>query len=161
MIAATAKPQSARIDAAAMAEFIDRMHAACLTVNCLPGDGPKGFFSTWPAYRHTWWDWGNEVSMRSDADIARRLLTPPDFTPTPRQVTECLPLLALLNGVERETRMIIAMRAKQEWWMASGLPAFGGWRAIASVVGKSDWTCRNYHYETMRKAFFAMPEGSL
>src|SRR5690606_7060774 len=33
-----------------------RLHRACLTSACLPGDGPKAFFSTGPRYKLDWYD---------------------------------------------------------------------------------------------------------
>lgn len=121
-----------------------RLHDACLTVACLPPDGPRGFFSTWPAYRLEWWDEGNEASKLSDADIARRLLKPPRFTPTPRQVDDCLPALALLDGVTRTERRVVAARAVQLWNDLDG-----GWRAVGRACGVSHTAARRLHWSAM------------
>ena len=130
-------PSAADLDA-----ITDRIHTACLTIACLPGDGPRTTFSTWPAYRHDWWDWGNEASRLSDEDIARRLLKPPRFTPTPRQVDDALPALALLDGVDRTTRLVVAARAAQLWYDLDG-----GWRAIGRAAGTSHEAARRKHWQ--------------
>lgn len=135
----------------ALGAVIERVHIAALTVAALLGDGPRGFFSTWPAYRHTWWDEGNEISKRSDADIARRLIAPPRFFPTPRQIDDCLPTLALLDGFAPSTgdsaakaRRIISKRAHQAWYGENG-----GWRAIGADCGVSHTAARKIHWSAM------------
>ena len=125
------RASAAAIDLAAVkAELISRLHIAALTIQALPGDGPKGPYTLWPAYRHTWWDEGNEASKLSAADITRRLITPPRFFPTARQIDDCLPTLALLDGGRPIWRRIVSARAHQEWY---DLP--GGWRAIGADCG--------------------------
>lgn len=115
------------------AEIISRLHTACLTIQALPGDGPKGPYTLWPLYRHTWWDEGNEASKLSAADITRRLIAPPQFYPTAKQIDDCLPALALLDGVEPIQRRVVSARAHQLWY---DIP--GGWRAIAADCGVSN-----------------------
>jgi hypothetical protein len=110
------------------AEIINRLHAAALTIQALPGDGPKGPYTLWPAYRHTWWDEGNEASKLSAADITRRLIEAPRFYPTPKQIDDCLPTLALLDGGEPIWRRIVSARAHQLWYDEPG-----GWRGIAAA----------------------------
>lgn len=134
-------PALAAPDAATVEAVETRLHAACLTVACLPPDGPRGFYSTWPAYRLEWWDAGNEASQLSDADIARRLLTPPRFSPSPRQVDDCLPTLALLDGVTRLERRVVASRAVQLWNDLDG-----GWRAVGRACGVSHTSARRMHW---------------
>jgi hypothetical protein len=119
-----------------------RVHRACLTVARLPGDGPRGFFSTWPAYRQSWWDWGNEESRLSDADIARRLLRPPPFVPTAQEIDDCLPALDLLRCVSRPMRIVVSAYAVQEWYALKG-----GWRAIGRAAGVSHTTARRLHWQ--------------
>lgn len=142
-----AKP--AQIDPAIIkAQLIERIHIACLTVQCLPGDGPKGTYTLWPAYRHTWWDEGNENSKLSAADITRRLITPPRFFPTPKQIDDCLPTLALFDGAPALWRRVVSARAHQDWY---DLP--GGWRAIGADCGLSHTNARK-HY--LRAISFAL-----
>lgn len=134
-----AAPNAKQIEA-----VTDRIHAACLTVCVLPSDGPRGFFSTWPAYRLDWWDEGNEASKLSDSDIARRLLKPPRFVASPKQIDDCLPALRLLDGLSRTERRVIASRASQLWNDADG-----GWRAVGRTAGVSHTTARRLHWGAM------------
>jgi hypothetical protein len=135
----------------ALNAIMERVHIAALTIEAHPGDGPKGFFTTWPAYRHIWWDEGNELSKRSDADIARRFLAPPRFYPTARQIDDCLPALALLDGFAPssgasagQARRIINRRAHQLWY-----GEHGGWLAIGADCGVSHTTARKIHWSAM------------
>jgi hypothetical protein len=130
-----------------IAAMTDRIHTACLTVASLPGDGPRTAYTAWPAYRHDWWDWGNEASRLSDNDIARRLLAPPRFTPTPKQVDDCLPALRLLDGVDRTTRLVVSTRAVQLWYAPHR-----GWRDIGRAAGCSHESARRKHWAAMVSA---------
>lgn len=132
----------------AVQSIMHRIHTACLTVACLPNDGPRAYVSAWPAYSHEWWDWGNEASQLSDCDIARRFLRPSPFTPSPHQVDDCLPALALLDGCDRQTRIIIAARASQLWsWPDRG------WRDVARVAKCSHESARQKHWRAMVLAY--------
>lgn len=150
----------ARIDLGAeFAAIIDRIHTACLTVTTLPPDGPKGPYSLWPSYRHSWWDEGNEISKLSAADITRRLISPPEFVATPRQIDDCLPALALLDGEEALTRRVVALRALQLWYGKHAAAdderwahLRGGWRGIGDLVGLAHKNARRRHREAMLRA---------
>ena len=130
--------------------FIDRMHDACLTMVSLPPDGPRRMYSTWPAYRLEWWDAEIAGSKRQDESITKGLIAAPRFFPTARQIDDCLPMLALMDGVERRDRRIVAMRAVQLWYAPHDA---GSWRRIGASVGLSHEGARKIHYRTMRSAF--------
>lgn len=133
---------------ASKAALIERLHTACLTVQCLPNDGPKGTYTLWPRYRHTWWDEGNENSKLSAADITRRLIAPPKFYADAKQIDDCLPALALLDGVPSLWRRIVSARAHQLWYDAPG-----GWRAIGADCGVSHKTARVSYLRAISHAF--------
>ena len=86
-------------------------------------------------------------SRRTDAAITAKLISPPRFHPTSLQVDDCLPALALLDGVPPPWRRIVSARAHQEWcdWP-------GGWRAIGADCGCSHKTARLNHFRAMRHA---------
>lgn len=136
--------------AEAKADLIDRLHTACLTIQSLPGDGPKGTYTLWPSYRHTWWDEGNENSKLSAADITRRLIRAPRFYATAKQIDACLPTLALLDGCDPSWRRIVSARAHQLWYDAPG-----GWRAIGADCGCSHKTARINYLKAISYAFDA------
>jgi hypothetical protein len=136
--------------AAAKAEMCVRIHAACLTVRTLPADGPRGFYSTWPLYRHTWWDEGNEVSRLTAADITARFISPPRFYPTPKQIDDCLPALSLLDGLPRFARVVVSMRAHQKWYDLDG-----GWRSVGEKLNCAHKTARIAHDRAISHAFEA------
>lgn len=139
--------------------IMERLHVAALTAACLPADGPRGFYSTWPRYKHTWWDEGNEVSKLSAADITRRLIAPPRFYPTPRQIDDCLPALALLDGLTSNHHRCVRLRAHQLWYgeHARADEDFahwrGGWRMIGAELGVSHTWAKRLHWESVVKAF--------
>jgi len=130
---------------------MERLHTACLTMNVLSGDGPKGFPSgtsmsrkSWAEFQREWWDAGNEASQLSGADIARRLIAAPPFAATPKQVDDALPALELLKGLSRDHYRVLRLRAHQEWYgehaYADEPTAFwrGGWRLIGSLFRYTD-----------------------
>lgn len=135
-----------QVDAGEMVRLTERIHAACLTVSSFRGDGPVGLFSTWPAYRHTWWDHG--AHFFSDEEITAALLTVPRFSPTPTQIDDCLPMLDLLTGISWYERALIVTRASMEYRQARG-----GWRAIGAMYGTSHRAARKTHYDAMLLAF--------
>jgi len=132
----------------ALSDVESRLHTACLTDAVQKGDGPRGFFSTWPAYRHTWWDSGNELSKLTEADIARRLISAPRFVPTGRQIDECLPTLALMDGIPSAERDVVYLRAHQLWYGFRG-----GWRRIGRDLGVSHSVAISRHYNITLYAF--------
>lgn len=147
-LAALPRALPAETDLVALkAEVINRLHTACLTVQCLPDDGPRGVYTLWPAYRHTWWDEGNEASKLSAADITRRLISAPRFCPTARQIDECLPTLALLDGGRPIWRRILSARAHQLWY---DIP--GGWRAIGADCGINHVKAQREHLRAISHA---------
>lgn len=135
-----------------------RLHRACLTIACLPGDGPKSFFSTWPRYKLDWWDAEEWGSHRTDGAVTARLISPPRFTPTPAEVDDCLPALSLLNEAPRLGRIVLMLRAHQDWYgthaRADERYAHwrGGWRMIGESCGISDNTARHAHRDAIRGA---------
>lgn len=135
-----------------------RLHRACLTIACLPGDGPKAFFSTWPRYKLDWYDAEEWGSQRTDAAVTARLIAPPAFTPTPAEIDDCLPALALLDGAPKLHRQVLMLRAHQDWFgthaKADERYAHwrGGWRAIGEALGVSHWLARAIHRKTVREA---------
>lgn len=131
-------------DAAALQAVTHRVHRAVLTMAALPSDGPRGFFSSWPAYRHSWWDAGNEASQLCGRDISRRLIRAPVFSPTPAEVDDALPALALLDGIETLNRRIVAARAFQQWYALHG-----GWRSLCDHFGLSREKLRKLHAASM------------
>jgi len=148
--------------------MMERLHDACLTMAVLSGDGPKGFPSGtsmsrlgWAEFQREWWDAGNEASMLSAADIARRLIAPPSFYPTPKQVDDALPALELLKGLNWQPRLVLRLRAHQEWYgrhaYADEELAFwrGGWRMIGQCIGSSHEKARTLHWQCVRTAFEA------
>jgi len=140
-----------------------RLHDACLTIAALPGDGPKSFFSTWPRYKLEWWDAEEWGSHRTDAAVTARLISPARFTPTPAQVDDCLPALALLDGQPRLHRRVLMLRAQQQWYgqHAAADEAYahwrGGWRMIGEQLGISHWLARASHRKTIRAAISVKP----
>lgn len=154
---------------AELGALIDRLHTACLTESRMRSDGPQGLPSRWSAARLEWakkhWEWmdhGNEASMLSDADIARRMVAPPDFYPTPQQVDDWLPTMDLLRGVRWTARYVLRLRAHQLWygWHAAADEAYahwrGGWRAIGEMAGVSHERARQAHWEAVVSAYEAM-----
>lgn len=146
--------------AEALLAMRDRLHTAALTAACLPADGPKGPYTLWPRYKLTWWDPGNEDSKLSGADITRRLIAPPRFVPSPKEVDACLPTLALLEGLSPLHHKAIRLRAHQLWYgehVAADDPDYahwrGGWRAIGKMCGVSYETARSYHMDAVSHAF--------
>lgn len=144
-----------------------RLHRACLTVACLPSDGPKSFFSTWPRYKLDWWDAEEWGSHRTDGAVTARLISPPRFTPTPAEIDDCLPALSLLNDTPTGPRLafkfklfrgVLMLRAHQLWYgehaKADERFAYlrGGWRMIADEFGVSHVTARSAHNEAVRRA---------
>lgn len=119
---------------------MERIHAACLTVRCMPTDGPRGCYSTWPLYRLEWWDEGNEVSKLTAADITARFIEAPKFYPTAKQIDDCLPALSLMDGLPRFSRVVVSMRAHQRWY-----DLHGGWRAVGEKLKCSHKTARLAH----------------
>lgn len=144
---------------AALEAVTERLHTACLTMAVLDGDGPRGYYSTWPRYKLTWWDPGNEDSKLSAADITRRLIAPPGFSPTPKQVDDALPALMLIEGLTRKHHLTLRLRAHQLWYgehAAADEPyAFwrGGWRMIGVCCGVSHEKARRLHWQCVVKAF--------
>lgn len=118
-----------------------RLWAASLTIRMQPDGAPRGAFNAWPVYRAEWWDAGAEISKRSDADIARRFLALPRFTPTPAQVSDCLDALALLDGVTALEREIMTAAAVFDWYQLRG-----GWRRIGRQCGISHTSARRLHW---------------
>ncbi len=144
-----------------------RLHRACLTIACLPGDGPKGFFSTWPRYKLDWFDAEEWGSHRTDAAVTARLISPPRFAPTPAEVDDCLPALSLLDAEPTSPRMatrfklgrtVLMLRAMQLWYgeHAGADERYahwrGGWRMIGEALGASHVTARAIHVETVNRA---------
>lgn len=132
----------------ALAALIERIHTACLTVECMPPDGPDGYFSTWPRYKLTWWDAEEHGSHRTDAAVTAGLIRAPQFAPTPRQVSDCLPALTLLDGVPSRWRRVVSARAHQDWY---GWP--GGWRAIGADCSCSHKTARLWYICAINHAY--------
>lgn len=148
-------------------DMIDRIHTACLTVGTLPPGGPRGFFSTWPAYKLDWYDAEEFGFQRTDESITKRLIQPPRFFATPKQIDDCLPALALLNGVTPLERRCVRYRATQLWYgehVDASDEAFahlrGGWRAIGRLARCSHTTARNSHKSAMLYALRRQIEGS-
>lgn len=163
-----AAAKTERLDAAELDAMMTRLHDACLTMAVLAGDGPKGFPSGtsmsrlgWAEMRREWWDAGNEASMLSPADIARRLIAPPNFYPTPKQVDDALPALELLHGLTWKPRFVLRLRAHQLWYgehaYADEEFAFwrGGWRMIGDMCGFSHEKARTLHWQCVTTAFVA------
>ncbi len=157
-----------RFDAALLGAMMERLHTACLTMAVLSGDGPKGYPSggsmsrmSWASMQREWWDAGNEASMLSASDIARRLIAPPNFYPTPKQVDDALPALELLKGVRWLPRFVLRLRAHQQWYgqhaYADEPFAFwrGGWRMIGDCAGVSHERARTLHWQCITTAFVA------
>lgn len=139
--------------------MMERLHTAALTVACLPSDGPKGFFSTWPRYKLDWWDAEDWGSQRTDQAVTARLIAPPRFAPTPQQVDDCLPALALLDGLQPLHRRVIRLRAHQLWYgeHAAADEDYahwrGGWRMIGKACGVSHERARGAHRDAVLHAF--------
>lgn len=135
-----------------------RLHRACLTIACLPDDGPKGYFSTWPRYKLEWWDAEEWGSNRTDSAVTARLISPPRFAPTGAEVDDCLPALSLLDGLPGLYRRVLMLRAHQLWYGLHAGPDEahaiwrGGWRMIGETCGISHWRARAIHRKTVRAA---------
>ncbi len=162
-----------RLDAAELDAMMARLHTACLTMAVLSGDGPKGYPSatslsrlSWANMQRDWWDAGNEASMLSAADISRRLIAPPNFYPTPKQVDDALPALLLLQGLSGMHLRVLRLRAHQLWYgehaYADEPMAFwrGGWRMIGEVCGISYEKARTMHWRCVRTAFVKHRTGA-
>lgn len=144
-----------------------RLHRACLTIAALPGDGPKGMFSTWPRYKLEWFDAEDWGSHRTDASVTARLIAPPRFYPTPAEIDDCLPALMLLDrepATGRQTRAFrlgrttLMLRAHQLWYgeYAKADERFaylqGGWRMIGEAFNVSHITAKAAHDKAIRHA---------
>lgn len=137
----------------------ERLHTACLTVQTFPPDGPRGFYSLWPRYKLDWWDAEDFGSQRTDEAVTRRLIAPPGFVPTPTQVDDCLPALALLDGLPRLNKRAVSLRAHQLWYgkHAAADEAYahwrGGWRMIGKALGVHMEIARRAHWKAVRTAY--------
>lgn len=146
--------------AAQKAALIDRIHYACLTIASDVAPAPRGYFSTWPAYRLDWYDLEIMGSTRSDEAITRGLISAPKFVPTAKQIDDALPALALLDGISKRHRKVVRLRALQLWYgmhIDADDEDFaqwrGGWRGIGKLAGVSHTTARAFHAQAMSYAF--------
>ncbi len=146
--------------AADLAALTERLHRACLTVQCLPADGPKSFFSTWPRYKLDWYDAEEWGSYRTDEALTQGLIAPPRFAPTPAEVDDCLPALALLNGLPWLCRRVVSLRAHQLWYgthaRADEAYAYwrGGWSMVARAAGLDHHEkAKRAHWRAVRTAY--------
>lgn len=139
-------PNSADIDA--LAVFAERIHTACLTVGTFPKAGPRAFFSTWPAYRLEFWDAEEEGRTRQQKEMVERFISAPRFAPTAKQIDDCLPALALLNGATALGRAAITARAFYNWYRFDG-----GWRLIGDRLGISHTSARTFHNQAINYAY--------
>lgn len=141
-------------------ELTQRLHTACLTLSCMAADGPSAFFSTWPRFRLEWYDAEELGSHRTDAAVTKGLIAPPLFTPTPKQVDDCLPALSLLDETPWIMKRIVMLRAHQIWYGRHAAPDDedhakwrGGWRAIGAMCKRSYEGCRIIHAQAITHAF--------
>jgi uncharacterized protein DUF6362 len=112
-------------------EFEKRLLRACMTIRALP-DPEARFFS----FRAIWPDAVNATEEAYGYDEARL----PRFRPTPADVSDCLPSLALMRGLpRREWRLI--------WWRSLGW----SFRGIAAKIGRSDETARQRYRDVVLK----------
>lgn len=153
---------------AAKGELTQRLHTACLTIACLPEDGPRAFYSTWPRYRLEWYDAEELGSARTDEAVTKGLIAPPAFTPTPRQVDDCLPALSLLDGLSHVHHRIVMLRAHQLWYGQHAAPDDedhahwrGGWRAIAQKCRMNHMKAQRLHARAVSHAFERCLENGL
>lgn len=151
------------------AALMDRIHTACLTVSTFDRAGPRGFFSTWPAYKLDWYDIEEFGAVRMPEAVVKRLIAPPRFYPTAKQIDDALPALQLLDGgADRRQRKIIRLRAFQLWYgehVDADDEEFahwrGGWRAIGALAGCSHTSARTLHAQAMSYAFERFLERAL
>lgn len=153
-----------------------RIHRACLTVGAaFRTPKPRGYFSTWPTYVLDFYDAEDWGAHRTDEAITRRLIQPPRFVPTAREVDDALPALGLLNGFQPPPTIggsiqlafrVIRLRALQEWYGEhrgadeSGAHWRGGWRAIGALAKCSRETSRKIHHAAMVYAYSRAVEGA-
>lgn len=147
--------------------IVERVHRACLTVGTLPKDGPRGLYTTWPLFKLDWFDAEEFGAERMPSAVAERLIQPARFAASPREIDDCLPALALLDGYTppphiggdvRLARRVIAFRAHQLWYgeHAKADERYshyrGGWRGIGARFRCSATTARNIHFDAMTYA---------
>lgn len=145
-LAKVTAPNDADIEA--LARFADRIHTACLTAGTFPEAGPRGFFSTWPAYRLEFWDAEEEGRTRQQKELVERFISAPRFVPTPKQIDDCLPALELLNGAPKIGRAAVSARAFFNWYRFDG-----GWRLIGDRLGISHTSARTFHNNAIIYAY--------
>lgn len=143
-----------------IAALTERIHRACLTVAHDRAVGPRGFFSTWPAYRLDWWDAEDFGDQRTDEAITKRLIRPPRFVASAKEIDDALPALQLLAGLEKRHWQVVALKALQGWYgvhLTVDDPAFGvlgrGWRGIGRELNCSHTTAINLHRDAMAHAY--------
>lgn len=114
-------------------EFSERVLCAFKTLRALP-DPDARFFQ----YRSLWPDTTQSTEEAYGYDLARM----PRFRPSPADVSDCLPILALMRGIpRREWRLI--------WWRSLGF----SFRGIAMRIGRSDETARCRYWDVIRKVW--------
>lgn len=142
------------------AELIDRLHTACLTVASDVAPAPRGYFSTWPAYRLDFYDLEILGSTRSDESVTAGLIRAPRFYPTAKQIDDALPALALLEGSTKKQKTAVRLRALQGWYgkhIEADDDEFamwrGGWRGIAKLMRTTHTTAQAFHAQAISYAF--------
>jgi hypothetical protein len=86
----------------------DRLELAADVFRALPGVKPRGYFSAWPAYFHSFGDQvGQEPRMRRPR-------------PSPRMITEAEAALLWLRWLEKDDARIVWLRANRQPWKKIG-----------------------------------------
>lgn len=142
------------------AALIERLHIACLTIASDTKPAPRGFFSTWPAYRLEFYDLEIMGSTRSDEAVTKGLISAPKFYPTAKQIDDALPALALLDGSEKRQKTAVRLRALQLWYgkhIDADDDEFahwrGGWRGIGRLMRTSHTSAQAFHAQAISYAF--------
>lgn len=142
------------------AALIDRLHTACLTIASDVAPAPRGYFSTWPAYRLDFYDWETMGDTRSDESVTRGLISAPRFFPNAKQIDDALPALRLLDGSPKRQKTALRLRALQGWYgkhIRADDEEFahwrGGWRGIGRLMRCTHTTAQTLHAQAVSYAF--------
>lgn len=84
----------------------DRLESAAAVFAQLPAVKPKGFFTVWPEYLHTY---GDKIGQKP------RMRRP---WPTPRQISEADEAMLWLQWLEKDDAQLLWLRANRTPWKA-------------------------------------------
>jgi len=108
-------------------DLVERMHAAFLTLNVLPGVGPRANLAGGtPPYIV-------EFSDRVGAEVEE--IRRAQFEPSPAQASDVLPALRLMEGLSRPYHKVVLLRALNEFAVDKGETEPFPWDLIGEECG--------------------------